>query len=85
MWQFIFLMLQHPVRLPNRGVMMTEGNGFSQNAMRILKARYFMKSEDGEFLDKSPSDLFFRVARQIALAEETRVNRKNGKIDFLNS
>jgi len=62
---------------------MTEGNGFSQNAMRILKARYFMKSEDGEFLDKSPSDLFFRVARQIALAEETKSEQKKWENRFL--
>ena len=62
---------------------MTEGNGFSQNAMRILKARYFMKSEDGEFLDKSPSDLFLRVARQIALAEETKSEQKKWENRFL--
>jgi len=51
---------------------MTESNGFSQNAMRILKARYFMKSEDGTFIDKKPADLFVRVARHIASAEATQ-------------
>ncbi len=55
---------------------MSEGNGFSQNAMRILKARYFMKSGDGEFLDESPSGLFSRVARHIASAEETTNEQK---------
>jgi hypothetical protein len=35
---------------------MTDSQGFSPNAMRILKARYFMKNAKGEFLDKAPSD-----------------------------
>ncbi len=82
MWEFIFFMLQHPVQSPDRGAIMTEGNGFSQNAMRILKARYFMKSEDGKSLDESPSDLFFRVARHIASAEETASEQKNWENRF---
>jgi ribonucleoside-diphosphate reductase alpha chain len=45
--------------------------------MRILKARYFMKNEKGEMLDKSPSDLFSRVAHHIALAERTAADRKS--------
>jgi ribonucleoside-diphosphate reductase alpha chain len=61
---------------------MSEGNGFSQNAMRILKARYFIKSEDGEFLDESPSDLFSRVARHIASAEETTNEQKKWENRF---
>jgi ribonucleoside-diphosphate reductase alpha chain len=61
---------------------MSEGNGFSQNAMRILKARYFMKSENGEYLDESPSDLFFRVARHIASAEETPSEQKKWENRF---
>ncbi|MGB6867436.1 MAG: ribonucleotide reductase N-terminal alpha domain-containing protein, partial [Candidatus Aminicenantaceae bacterium] len=61
---------------------MSEGNGFSQNAMRILKARYFMKSEDGDFLDESPSDLFSRVARHIASAEETTSEQKKWENRF---
>ncbi len=82
MWQLIFFMLQHPVQSPNRGVIMLEGNVFSQNAMRILKARYFMKSEDGKFLDESPSDLFSRVARHIASAEETTSEQKKWENRF---
>ena len=50
--------------------------------MRILKARYFMKSEDGEFLDESPSDLFSRVARHIASAEETTNEQKKWENRF---
>ena len=55
---------------------MIEGNGFSQNALRILKARYFMKSEEGDFLDKKPADLFARVAKHIALAEKTNKDQQ---------
>lgn len=55
---------------------MTEGNGFSQNALRILNARYYMKSEVGELLDKKPADLFSRVAHYIALAESTKKDRQ---------
>jgi len=54
---------------------MPESQGFSENAIRILKARYFMKNEKGEFLDKTPSDLFHRVAHHIASAEKTAKDR----------
>ncbi len=50
--------------------------GFSPNAIKILKARYFMKNEKGELLDKKPSDLFLRVAEYIASAEKTQAERK---------
>jgi len=36
---------------------MTNREGFSQNAIRILKARYYMKDDKGGFLDKTPADL----------------------------
>jgi len=55
---------------------MKDNQGFSDNALRILKARYFLKNEKGEFLDKAPSDLFDRVARYIASAERTAADRK---------
>ncbi|MBN1224040.1 MAG: adenosylcobalamin-dependent ribonucleoside-diphosphate reductase [Candidatus Aminicenantes bacterium] len=55
---------------------MTEGNGFSQNALRILKARYLMKTEEGDFLDKTPADLFLRVARFVASTENTKKDRQ---------
>jgi ribonucleoside-diphosphate reductase alpha chain len=51
---------------------MADNQGFSENALKILKARYFMRNEDGEFLDRKPSDLFTRVARFIASAEKTK-------------
>lgn len=46
--------------------------GFSENALKILKARYFMKDENGNLIDKEPADLFWRVARYIASAEKTK-------------
>jgi ribonucleoside-diphosphate reductase alpha chain len=55
---------------------MKETYGFSDNALRILKARYYMKNEKGEFLDKSPADLFGRVAGYVASAERTSAERR---------
>jgi len=55
---------------------MKENQGFTDNAIRILKARYFLKNEKGEFLDKTPSDLFGRVARYVATAERSAADRK---------
>ncbi len=62
---------------------MTDVQGFSENALRILKARYFMKNEKGEFLDRTPSDLFRRVARTIASAERTPKERERWGQAFL--
>ncbi|MDI6849550.1 MAG: adenosylcobalamin-dependent ribonucleoside-diphosphate reductase [Candidatus Saccharicenans sp.] len=50
--------------------------GFSPNAIKILKTRYFLKNDKGELLDKRPSDLFLRVAEHIASAEKTPAERK---------
>ncbi len=50
--------------------------GFTPNAIKILKTRYFMKNEKGELIDKKPSDLFLRVAEYIASAEKTPAERK---------
>lgn len=41
----------------------------SQNALRILKERYFWKNQKGEFIEKSWSDVARRVARVVATAE----------------
>ena len=56
---------------------MSQKEGFSENALRILKARYFMKDEKGRLLDKKPSHLFRRVADAVAEAESTEENRKS--------
>jgi len=55
---------------------MTETAGFSPNALKILEARYFLRNELGELLDKSPADLFRRVADHIAGAEKKSVRRE---------
>ncbi len=45
--------------------------GFSDNAMKILRARYFKKDGKGDLVEKKPSTLFRRVSRFIARAEKT--------------
>ncbi len=57
--------------------------GFSENALKILRARYFLKDEKGELLDKSPEDLFRRVAGHIASAEKTKALRERYADEFL--
>jgi len=49
---------------------------FSENAMKILKARYFKKDENGVPVETKPSQLFRRVARFIAQAENKEADRK---------
>ena len=56
---------------------MSEAKTFSENALKILKARYYLKNEEGDFLDKTPDDLFWRVARYIASAEKTKKARES--------
>lgn len=41
----------------------------SENAMKILKERYFIKTKEGEFLENSWEDVARRVSRVIAAAE----------------
>jgi ribonucleoside-diphosphate reductase alpha chain len=55
---------------------MPEVKGFTENALKILKARYLMRNEKGEFLDKEPADLFWRVAHYIASAEKTKKEKE---------
>jgi ribonucleoside-diphosphate reductase alpha chain len=54
---------------------MPEPKSFTENALKILRARYFMRNERGEFLDREPADLFQRVARYVASAEKTKKHR----------
>src|SRR5512137_1168410 len=62
---------------------MSASGGFSENALKILKARYFLKNEKGEFVDKTPEDLFRRVATYIASAEKNKADRKKYAEAFL--
>lgn len=48
---------------------MTTKFGFSENALKILKERYFLKNKSGDFLEKTPEELFKRIADFIAKAE----------------
>lgn len=50
--------------------------GFSENALKILRARYFKKNEKGKLLEKKPSDLFRRVARYVAGFEKSDQDKK---------
>jgi ribonucleoside-diphosphate reductase alpha chain len=63
---------------------MTDRDAFSTNALRILKARYFMKTEAGEFLDKTPRDLLSRVAEFVASVESTKKAQLSWSRRFLN-
>jgi len=57
---------------------------FPENALKILKARYFLKDEKGNLIDKSPADLFARVAKAVAEAEKTRGEREAAAEKFFN-
>jgi len=61
---------------------MTTNEGFSENAIRILKARYFTKDPSGKLLDKAPSDLFSRVAGFIASGEKSPKEKRIWKDRF---
>jgi ribonucleoside-diphosphate reductase alpha chain len=49
---------------------------FPENALKILRARYFKKDEKGVLLESKPSELFRRVSRFIAQAEKSEADRK---------
>jgi len=49
---------------------------FSENALKILRARYFKKNANGELIEKKPSDLFNRVSKYIAKAENNENDKK---------
>jgi len=58
------------------GTMIQHTGGFSENSIKILKTRYYLKNDRGDFLDQSPADLFARVAGFIAGAEKGRAARE---------
>lgn len=49
---------------------------FTDNALRILNARYFKKDRDGNLLETKPEQLFKRVAEFIAGAEKKEEQKK---------
>lgn len=56
--------------------------GFTANALKILKARYFKKNEKGELTETKPSDLFSRVAKYISRAEKSEKEKKEWQDKF---
>ena len=62
---------------------MSGPGGFNENALKILKARYYLKNDKGELVDKAPEDLFRRVATHIASAEKSKADRKKYAEAFL--
>jgi ribonucleoside-diphosphate reductase alpha chain len=59
--------------------------GFTENALKILRARYFKKNGNGELIEKTPSDIFRRVARYVASVEKTDEDRKKYEEAFFQS
>ena len=59
--------------------------GFSENALKILNARYFRKDEQGKMMEKKPSDLFRRVSKYIAQNEKTKEDIKFWQEKFFKS
>jgi ribonucleoside-diphosphate reductase alpha chain len=64
---------------------MAEYKPFTENALKILRARYLMRNEQGEFLDKEPADLFLRVAHYIASAEKTKKSQEQWSEKFFDT
>ena len=42
----------------------------TSNGMQILQSRYFLKNVDGSLKEKTPDELFTRVAFSVSKAEE---------------
>lgn len=59
--------------------------GFSENALKILRARYFKKNQNGDLIEKRPSDLFKRVSKYIANAEKNEKEKKLWEDKFFNA
>ncbi len=50
--------------------------GFTENALTILRARYFKKNAAGELIENKPSELFKRVSEYIVEAEKSDKEKK---------
>ena len=55
--------------------------GLSPNQLKVLESRYLLKDEDGNVIE-TPSHLFHRVARQLALVEK-KYKAPNSKIQTI--
>lgn len=59
--------------------------GFTENAMKILRARYFKRNASGELEETLPSQLFSRVAAHIAQAEKGAEAKRKWERRFLDA
>ncbi len=59
-------------------------SSFSENALKILRARYFKKDEQGNLLEKEPEELFLRVARYISRSEKSPEEQQKWQNLFFN-
>ncbi len=55
---------------------------FTENALFILEKFYFKKDKEGKLIEKTPEELFERVANFVALAETNEEKRKKYKKIF---
>lgn len=56
--------------------------GFNDNALTILKARYFKKNAQGALIENKPEELFKRVAEYIADAEKEKKEKESWEKRF---
>jgi len=59
--------------------------GFNDNALTILKARYFKKNATGTLIENKPSELFKRVAEYIAEAEKDKKDKEHWEKCFFDA
>jgi len=59
----------------------TEVNDLAENSLVVLKKRYLLKDKDGNVVE-TPTDMFKRVALNIALADETYKNLYHREVDI---
>ncbi len=62
--------------------MSPRSGGFSENALKILRSRYFIKDEKGGLVEKTPEELFRRVAVFVAEAETGADRKKKAADEF---
>ncbi len=62
--------------------MSSRSGDFSENALKILRSRYFVKDEKGALVERTPEELFRRVAGFVASAEAGPDKRKKAADEF---
>ena len=54
---------------------------FSETALKILEKRYYLRNDGGNLIEHSPEDVFRRVAKYIASAEQNYEHKDKDKIE----